>query len=321
MKKFKEMKIVVLDADTLGEVPAIDNLKQLGDLVKYGFTKPEEVLERLRGVAVAITNKVVLSKEIIAQLPDLQLICVAATGTDNVDVAFAMEKGIPVKNVKGYSTDGVAQHTFALLLHLVNKLEYYNKYVLSGEYCKSRIFTSLEQPFWELNGKTYGIIGLGAIGKKVATIATTFGARVIYYSTSGLHDDPEFERVELEELLKQSDVVSIHAPLNEKTRGLIGEKEFRLMKKNAILINVGRGGIVNEEALIDALNSDRIAGAGVDVFEKEPMKPESPILKVKNKERLVVTPHIAWASIEARNRLVEGVIRNIKEWKEMKAKS
>jgi len=309
------MKIVLLDADTLGEVSAIDELKKLGDFIKYGFTKPEEVIGRLSGADIAITNKVVLSKEILSQLPDLKLICVAATGTDNIDVAFASEKGIPVKNVKGYSTDSVAQHTFSLLLHLVDKLEYYNSYVLSGEYCKSEIFTSLARPYWEIKGKVYGIIGLGAIGKKVANIATAFGAKVIYYSTSGVHDDPDFKRVGLEELLKQSDVISIHSPLNDKTRGLIGEKEFKLMKENAILINVGRGGIVNENALIETLNNDMIAGAGIDVFEKEPMAASSPVLKIKNKERLVVTPHIAWASIEARGRLVEGIISNINEWK------
>ncbi|MCR6640824.1 MAG: D-2-hydroxyacid dehydrogenase [Sporocytophaga sp.] len=315
------MKIVLLDADTLGEVPAIDDFHQLGEFIKYGFTKPDEVITRLAGADVAITNKVVLSKEVLSQLPDLKLICVAATGTDNVNVAFASEKGIPVKNVKGYSTDSVAQHTFSLLLHLADKLEYYNNYVLSGEYSKSEIFTSLVRPYWEIKGKVYGIIGLGAIGKKVANIATAFGAKVIYYSTSGVHDDPDFKRVELDELLKQSDIISIHSPLNDKTRGLLGEKEFSLMKKNAILINVGRGGIVNENALIEALNNDRIAGAGIDVFEKEPMTVASPILKIKNKERLIVTPHIAWASIEARNRLVEGIISNIKEWTGEKLKA
>ena len=306
------MKIVFLDTKTVGDDIDLSIFKDFGEFIAYPITKEDEVIERVKDADVIITNKVIIDKKVMDNAPNLKLICVAATGYNNIDVKYAKEKGIAITNVAGYSTESVVQHTFALLLYLLEHLRYYDDYVKSGEYAKSEIFTHLGKPFWEINGKTWGIIGLGTIGRRVGEVAESFGAKVIYSSTSGVKRKEKYPEYSLDELLKVSDIVSIHAPLNEKTKNLITYEKLKLMKPTAILLNLGRGGIVNEKDLAKALNEGLIAGAGLDVLEKEPINPDNPLLKIKNKDRLFITPHIAWTSIEARKRLINEIYENIK---------
>ena len=309
-----KMKLVFLDTKTIGIIPDLHLLDQFGEVTYYETTCPELTAERVKEAEVVITNKVILNKSIIQHASNLKLICVAATGTNNIDKAAAQERGIPVKNAVDYSSRSVAQGTFALLLHLLVNIPYYDKYVKEGAYSQSDIFTHFGRPFWELSGKRFGIIGLGNIGRQVAKIADAFGAEVVYYSASGKTVVQPYLRLSLEDLLKTSDVVSIHAPLNEYTANLINYDRLRLMKRSGILINAGRGGIVNEADLAKALNEDLIAGAGIDVFEKEPINPGNPLLEVKKIDKLVLTPHITWASIEARTLLMHKVVQNIHEF-------
>ena len=306
------MKLVFLDAKTLGDDIQLGIFEQFGDLEIYPTTEPSQLFERVQYADIIITNKVVIDKEAINSARNLKLICVAATGYNNVDVYYAKEKGIAVTNVAGYSTESVVQTTFGMLFYLLMHLRYYDDYVKSGDYAMSDIFTHLGRPFWEIHGKRWGIIGLGTIGRRVAQVAESFGCDVIYYSTSGIEREEKYPKYPLDELLKTSDIVSIHAPLNEKTKNLITIRELGMMKKHALLLNLGRGGIVNEKDLAIALDSDLIGGAGLDVLEKEPIDPDNPLLKIKNKEKLLITPHIAWTSIEARKRLVNEIVENIR---------
>lgn len=306
------MKIAILDAATLGNDIDLSIFADFGYLEIYGTTSKDQVIDRVRDKHIVITNKVVIDKDVMDNAPNLKLICVAATGYNNIDIEYAKQKGVAVTNVAGYSTDSVVQHTFAMLFYLLENLRYYDEYTKSGEYAKSPIFTHLDRPFYEIKGKTWGIIGLGTIGKAVARVAKAFGCNVIYYSTSGQNTDPEFERKDLDLLLSVSDIVSIHAPLNQNTKNLITYDKIKLMKKDAILLNLGRGGIINETDLARALDEGIIKAAGLDVLEKEPIDPENPLLKIRNKEKLLITPHIAWTSVEARKKLVSEIYQNIK---------
>lgn len=308
------MKIVFLDAGTVGDVPNLDSLNELGEVTFYDVTRPDETAERIRKADVAITNKVVFTRDLMESAENLKLICIAATGMNNVDREAAKDLGIVVKNVAGYASVSVAQTTFAMILHLLMDLKRYDTFVKSGDYSESPIFTKMNQNYREISGMSFGIIGLGNIGRKVADIATAFGAEVVYYSTSGKNTDQPYNRLKLDELLSTSDIVSIHSPLNENTENLIGAEQLELMKTSAILVNTGRGGIVNETDLAQALDSESIAGAALDVFENEPINSDNPLLGIKNKDRLVMTPHIAWASVEARTELIEGVKKNIEEF-------
>ncbi len=308
------MKVVFLDTKTIDEIPNMNLLEQFGEVSYYQTTKPEQTLERVKDADIIISNKVVIDRNTIEQAKRLKLICIAATGTNNVDKIAADEKGIAVKNVADYSTNSVAQGTFAMLLHLLTHLSYFDQYVKEGKYSQSEIFTDFGRTFRELTGKRFGIIGLGHIGRKVARIARAFGSEVVYYSASGKTYDQPYLQLELDEFLKTSDIVSIHAPLNEYTKDLLNYERLKLMKRSAILINAGRGGIVNEADLVTALNEDLIAAAGIDVYEKEPIASTHPYLQVKNKEKILLTPHITWASIEARTLLMEKVIQNIQEF-------
>ena len=303
-------KIVVLDGKTLGNVDYI-KLNEFGQVIYYDLTSKEEVAERIKDANIILTNKVVLNRDNLKDADKLELICEMATGFNNIDINYAKEKKIAVTNVNGYSTTTVAQHTFAMLLHLYDNINYFDNFVKSGEYSKHNMFTNIETPYRDLCGKVWGIIGLGNIGKRVARIAQAFGTRVVYYSTSGKNADSDFARVEFDSLLKQCDIISIHAPLNEKTEGLINYEAFSKMKKDAVLINVGRGQIVVDEDLARALDEEIIGGAALDVFKVEPIPEDNPLLKIRNKERLVLTPHIAWASEEARNRLFADLLENI----------
>lgn len=303
-------KIVILDGKTLGNVDYI-KLNEFGQVIYYDSTLEDEVSERIKDANIILTNKVVLNEENLKYAENVELICEMATGYNNIDIEYAKKKNIAVTNVAGYSTNTVAQHTFAMLLHLYNNLNYYDNFVKSGDYSKSGMFTNLDVTYNDLCGKVWGIVGLGAIGKRVARIAQAFGARVLYYSTSGTNSNPDFARVDFDELLNECDVISIHAPLTDRTKGLFNYDAFSKMKKDAILINVGRGPIVVDEDLAQALEEEIIGGAALDVFSVEPLKEDNPLLKVRNKDRLLLTPHVAWASIEARNRLFDDMLENI----------
>lgn len=310
------MEIVFLDKMTVGEVGNFNLLHKIGKIDIYDHTEEEDVVSRSLGKEVIITNKVVLTREIINKLPDLKLICVAATGTNNVDVEYARKKGIEVKNVQAYSTESVAQLTFAMLFHLLVHMPYYDAYVKSGTWSKGKIFTHHGPAFWELNNKRMGIIGLGNIGRRVAKIAEGFGMEVVFYSTTGRNNNINYKRFDLDTLLGTSDIVSIHSPLTDTTQDLITYDKLKLMRPCAILLNTGRGGIVNENGLARALNENIIAAAGIDVLEKEPIQSSNPLMKVVNREKILITPHMAWGSMESRARLIEGIASNIEEYKQ-----
>ncbi|MEZ0485734.1 D-2-hydroxyacid dehydrogenase [Fibrella aquatica] len=312
------MTIVFLDARTVGTEPDLTQFGAIanstgGTFTAFPDTAPHQVVDRLQGADVVITNKVRITREVLAACPNLKLICVAATGTNNIDMAAAAERAIPVKNVSGYSTQSVAQVTFTLLLSLMNSPQYYDQYVKSGAYSRETIFTHLGRPFRELSGMQFGIIGLGAIGRQVAQIATAFGANVVYYSASGNTYDVPYHAVSLPELLRTSDVVSVHAPLTDKTKNLLTYSELSLMKPSAFLLLLSRGGMVNEVDLARALDERKLAGAGVDVFEQEPPAANHPYLTMSYPERIMLAPHIAWSSIEARRLLMNRVGETIRE--------
>ena len=304
------MKIVFLDSATMGDV-SFAAIEQVGELVCYDKSTPEEALQRVGDCEVLIINKVLVTPELIDAAPKLRLICESATGVNNIDLEYAALKEIPVRNAVGYSTSSVVQATFMQILSLVGEGLYYDDCVKSGRYSAMDMFTDPSVSWTELVGKRIGIIGMGNIGSRVAKIAEAFGMDVCYYSTSGTGHCKEYPSLSLEELLKTSDVVSIHAPLNERTAGLIGEAELALMKPTALLVNMGRGGIVDEKALADAIDNKVIAGAALDVFVKEPLPADNPLLHVKYPERLRLAPHAAWASVEARERLVQQIADNI----------
>lgn len=310
----KQLKIAFLDVSTLGEVDNLSDIRELGDYQAYENTLPGERIRRLKGIDVAIINKVVIDREVMEACPDLKLVCIAATGMNNVDLEFAREKGVEVKNVAGYSTESVAQSVFAMLFHLLHNSSYFDEYVKSGEYAMSPIFTHHGRSFWELKYKRFGIIGLGTIGKRVAEIANAFGCEVVYYSTSGKNKNSAYQQLDLEVLLRTSDVISVHCPLNDHTKNLVDTRELQMMKPSVFLINMARGGIVNERSLAEAIDNEWIAGAGTDVLTHEPVLAENPLLKVKNQEKIFITPHIAWTSKESRKLLVEKIVENIKEF-------
>lgn len=295
----------------MGDV-SFEPIACLGEFVAYGSSTPEEARERVKTLDVVIVNKVLVDKQLIDSAPELKLICISATGVNNIDVDYALSKGIPVRNVAGYSTDSVAQSTFMHILSLIGGAPYFDRSVKSGEYSRSGMFTDPHWNWTELSGKTIGIIGLGNIGRKVAVIAEAFGMNVCYFSTSGTGHCKEYPCLPLDKLLAESDVVSIHAPLNERINGMIGEKELAMMKPSAILVNMGRGAIVDEKALADAVDNGVIAGAGLDVFVVEPIPENHPYLKMQHPERLSLAPHVAWGSVEARTRLVSMIAENIR---------
>ena len=283
---------------------SFEPFEKLGEFVRYENSTPKQAKERVKDADILLINKILVNKELIDAAPNLKLICIAATGVNNIDVDYAASKGIPVRNAVGYSTDSVVQSTFMHMLNLIGGGRYFDNSVKSGDYSRSGMFTDPNWNWWELAGKTIGIIGMSNIGRKVATIAEAFGMKVCYFSTSGTSHCKDYPSLPLEELLATSDIVSIHAPLNEKTANLIGEKELKLMKPSAYLINMGRGAIVVEEALANAVDNGTIAGAGLDVFVVEPVPEDHPYLKMAHPERMSLAPHVAWASIEARQRLI-----------------
>ncbi|MBQ7918484.1 MAG: D-2-hydroxyacid dehydrogenase [Lachnospiraceae bacterium] len=305
------MNIVVLERHSAGTDIVVD-YSALGDCTYYRNTSTkEEVIERVKNADVIVANKSPLNEETLKDAPNVKLICELATGFDNVDLAYCTGRGIKVANVRDYCTDMVAQHTFALALALSEKLSYYDNYVKSGVYSGQDRFSNFDIPFYELSGKTWGIVGMGNIGKKVAQIATAFGCKVIFHSVTGKSTVTDYLQVDKDTLLKESDFLSLHCPLSDLSRNFIDEDALRKMKRTAVLINVARGAVVNNRDLYEALVSGEIAAAGLDVVEKEPLQLSNPLSKLKDSNKIIITPHLAWASVEARTRCVEEVGRNI----------
>lgn len=307
------MKIVCLDADTLGNDVDLDAVfGKFGEFVSYNMTEANQTVQRLQNADIVLTNKVLITKDVIAQT-NLKLICVTATGVNNIDLEAAKEANIPVKNVAGYSTNSVAQQTFANILALRNSTSYYENYGKNSDgWAKSPIFVNLDRPIFELSGKKFCVVGLGTIGLEIAKIAQAFGCDVCYYSTSGNNSNSKFKRVSFKEAL-QCDIISIHAPLNENTKNLFDANALNQLKDGAMLVNSGRGGIIDEEKIAQIIDEREIYFA-TDVLEKEPIRADHPLLKVKNKDRLMITPHIAWASVEARKKLIELSAKNIEDF-------
>ena len=306
------MKIVFLDEYSICNSD-LSEIKALGDYVGYETTAPDEVVERCQDADIVISNKVVLDAEIIASLPKLKLICVAATGMNNVDLEAAAEHGIEVKNAVGYSTYAVAEATIGSALSLLREVTYYDNFFKSGKYAAAERIFNFDRPTAQLRGKRWGIIGMGNIGREVARLAEAFGCEVNYFSTSGITRDEQHTALTLNELLSSSDIISLHCPLNDRTRNLITKEELSMMKPSAIIINVARGGIVNEQDLADALNGGIIRAAALDVFTSEPLR-ESPLYSLNEPYRLLASPHNAWSSVEAIGRLVECITQNIKNF-------
>lgn len=306
------MKIVILDRATLGFDIDVSIFSKYGEVISYDVTKKEKTKERIKDADIVLTNKVVIGKDEMDN-SKIKFICITATGMNNVDLVYAKEKNIEVKNVAGYSTSSVVQVAFSMIFYFVQKLNYYKSYVDEGKWQKSEIFTHIDEPFFELDGKKVGIIGLGDIGRNFAKKASAFDCEVVYFSTSGKNSNSEYKQVSLDELLKTSDIISIHAPLNENTKDLLNYENMKNIKNGTILLNLGRGGIINENDLAKLIDEKEIY-CGIDVVSKEPIEETNPLLKIKNKDRLLLIPHIGWASIEARTRLVEMVAQNIKEF-------
>lgn len=305
-------KIVFLDEYSIAGRD-LQKITSQGNYISYENTTKDQVVERLKDADIAITNKVVIDGEAMRQLPKLKLICVAATGMNNVDLNAAAELGIEVRNAIGYSTISVAETTLASALALARNIVYFDEYFHDGRYSKADRAFCYDRFTFQISGKRWGIIGLGNIGREVARLATAFGCEVRYFSTSGTKREEGYPQMELEELLKWSDIVSVHSPLNERTRGLVGERELQLMKPSALIINVARGGIIDEAALAKALDNKWIAAAALDVFSVEPLR-ESPLFNIKDRYSLLASPHNAWSAAEAIDRLIECVAENIRVW-------
>ena len=313
LQKRENMKIVCLDADTLGNDVDLDSVfGKFGEFVSYNMTDETQTIQRLQNADIVLTNKVLITKDVIAKT-NLKLICVTATGVNNIDLDAAKKANILVKNVAGYSTNSVVQQTFANILAIRNSTSYYENYGKNSDgWAKSPIFVNLDKPIFELSGKKFCVIGLGTIGLEVAKVAQAFGCEVSYYSTSGNNSNSNFKRVSFDEVLK-SDIISIHAPLNENTKNLFNSQTLNQLKDGAMLVNSGRGGIVDEEYMAKLIDEREIYFI-TDVLEKEPIVANHPLLKVKNKDRLLITPHIAWASVEARRKLIELSVKNIEDF-------
>mgnify|MGYP005988902097 FL=1 len=306
------MKIVILDRATFGSDMDVSVFDTLGDVTSYDITNEEQTKQRVKDANIVLTNKVVLGKNEI-EGSSIKFIAITATGMNNVDLEYAKQNNIEVKNVAGYSTSSVSQVAFAMIFYFIGKLNYYKLYVDEGNWQKTPIFTHIDKPFFELDGKRVGVIGLGAIGASFAKKAKAFDCEVVYYSTSGKNSNDEFKRVELDELLKTCDIISIHSPLNAQTKDLLNYENMKNMKDGAILLNLGRGGIINEEDLAKLIDQKEIY-CGIDVVNVEPIEESNPLLKVQHKDRLLLTPHIGWASVEARTKLIQLVAQNVRDF-------
>lgn len=306
------MKIVILERNSVGTDVSVEGVSAFGDVTIYGNTVTmEEVRERVRDADIVIANKSPLREETLKSAPNVKLICEFATGYDNCDLKYCSDRGIKVTNVRDYCTAMVAQHTFTMALALSQKLFHYDTYVKSGQYSAQDRFSNFDIPFYELEGKTWGIVGMGNIGRRVAKIAEAFGCRVIFHSITGKSNCREYKQVDKETLLRESDFLSLHCPLSDLSRNFIDAQALQTMKKTAVLVNVARGQVVDNAALYEALVKGEIAAAGLDVVEREPLEADNPLSRFQDSNRLIITPHLAWASVEARRRCVEEACLNI----------
>ncbi|MCI9015051.1 MAG: D-2-hydroxyacid dehydrogenase [Lachnospiraceae bacterium] len=305
------MKLVILERNSVGTDVDVSCFEKFGEVTCYPNTVAANTSERVKDADIILANKAPLNESTLKDAPNVKLICLLATGFDNVDLAYCKSRSIKVTNVVNYCTSTVAQHTLLLALALSEKIAFYDDYVKSGAYSAQDRFSNFDRTFYDLEGKTWGIIGMGTIGRRVAGLAQAFGCRVIFYSASGKSTCTDYERVEFDTLLQESDILSLHCPLSDRTRGLINKDALSKMKETAILVNVARGPVVDTRALCDALVTDRIAGAGLDVLEQEPMAKDNPLARIKDSSKLIITPHMAWASLESRTRLVDEVVKNI----------
>lgn len=306
------MKIVILERNSVGTDVSVDCISDFGEVTVYRNTVTvEEVRERVKDAEIIIANKSPLNEETLKDAPNVKLICEFATGFDNCDLAYCKSRGIKVTNVVDYCTGMVAQHTFTLVLALSQKLFHYDEYVKSGAYSAQDRFSNFDIPFLELEGKTWGIVGMGNIGRRVAKIATAFGCKVIFHSVTGKSTCTDYPQVDKDTLLAESDFLSLHCPLSDISRNFIDADALKKMKNTAILINVARGRVVDNAALYEALVNGEIAAAGLDVVENEPLELSNPLSKLKDSNQLIITPHLAWASVEARTRCVQGAYENI----------
>lgn len=303
------MKIVVGDAATLGTDLDLSHLNALGNVEIHALTAPHEIASRFDGADIAIVNKLRMNRDTLGEHPTLKMIAECATGFDNIDLDYCREKGIAVANVKGYSTHSVAQVTLSMVLSLTTNLTDFRTCVASGDYTAVGIANRLEPIFHELYGKTWGIVGVGNIGTQVASVARAMGCRVIGFSRTAKKG---IEQVDLDALCRNADIISVHLPLSDQTRGIIGEREIALMKKDTILINVARGAVTDEKALANAILEDRIGGLGVDVYSVEPFPGSHPFTAIRNHPRVIFTPHMAWGAKEARERCLAEVAANIR---------
>ncbi|MDE7271779.1 MAG: D-2-hydroxyacid dehydrogenase [Lachnospiraceae bacterium] len=305
------MKLVVLERNSVGTDVDVSCFEQFGEVTSYANTTAEHVAERIREADIVISNKAPLNERTLADALHVKLICVLATGYDCIDIEYCKKRGIKVTNVVNYCTPAVAQHTMLLAMMLSEKIAYYDDYVKSGTYSAQDRFSHFDRVFHDLDGKTWGIVGMGSIGRRTAALASAFGCKVIFYSASGKSTCTDYPKVDLDTLLRESDIVSLHCPLTDRTRNLLDKNAFDKMKKTAILINVARGPVVNQQDLYQALVQEKIMAAGLDVLEKEPMKPSNPLCQIKDSTKLIITPHMSWASIESRTRLIAETVKNI----------
>ena len=312
------MKITVLDANTLGSDIDVSRISSLGELTVYDFTQKDEVAERIKDSDVVVLNKIKLNEENLSCTEKLKLICVTATGYDNIDIEYCRKRGIQVSNIVGYSTNSVAQVTIATVLELATHIREYNQFVTSGNYSASGVANKVSPTFYELSGKTWGIIGLGNIGKKVASVAEAFGCNVLAYKQT---PDENYNCTDLDTLCKSSDIISIHTPLTETTKGLIGKRELEMMKPNVILYNAARGAVTDEAAVTNAIINKKIGAFGCDVYSVEPFPNEHPMSCIASFPNVCLTPHMAWASYEARNLCIDEVIENIAAFKNGKKRN
>ena len=306
------MKIVILDAKTLGDDLEFSQFEKLGEVTVYPTTSQLQLEERIKDAEVIIVNKIKLNESNLKDVKKLKLICVTATGYDNIDINYCWQREIGVCNVKGYSTDSVAQLTASMALSLMTNLSEFDAYVKSGKYTAGGVQNHLRPYFHEMTGKTWGIVGLGNIGSRVARIAHVLGCRVLvkpHRTQDGI------ECVTLDELCERSDIISIHVPLNSETKGMIDKEHIDMMKDGVIFINVSRGAIADEEALVSAFENGKIGGLGIDVYTEEPMTAESPYNRVLDKKNVIFTPHMAWGAYEARRRCMDEVFKNIETFK------
>ena len=305
------MKIVLLDRESIGYDTPLGGLLSLGDVEIYDSTSPCDIFERTNDANVIIINKVKITSDVIANAKKLQLICVFATGYDNIDIDAARRHGVAVCNVPGYSTDSVTACTISTTLALLTKLRIYNDYVVSGEYSISERPNLLTPVFHDVSGKTWGIIGCGDIGGSVAKVATALGANVITYQR---HQHPIYPTVTLDDLCSRSDIITIHCPLNNESRSLINDTVIHKMKRSVILVNAARGAVLDEKAVASAIKNGRIGGFGCDVYSCEPFNSEHPYFEIKTYDNVLLTPHCAWGSFEARTNCINIICDNISQF-------